>query len=101
MAQAYGSINFDYLFVSISILTLSPDFVFCQVELRYMWYPLDSILLWVHFINNLWYKEARSHKDFWVVKYVRLHWASWQWNYCGTYKFYGNTEIPGEKLFGG
>ena len=22
-------------------------------------------------------------------------------NYCGTYKFYGNTKIPGEKLFGG
>ena len=22
-----------------------------------------------------------------VVKHVRLHWNSWRWNYCGTYKF--------------
>ena len=45
MAQAYGSIDFDDLFVTISILTLSPDFAFCQVELGYVWYPLDAILL--------------------------------------------------------
>ena len=45
MVQAYGSIDFDGLFVFISTLTLSPDFTFCQVELRYTWYPLDAILL--------------------------------------------------------
>ena len=45
MAQVYGSIDFDDLFVSISFLTLRPDFAFCQVELRYTWYPLDAILL--------------------------------------------------------
>ena len=45
MAQAYGSIDFDDLFVSISTLTLSPDFAFCQVELHCTWYPLDAILL--------------------------------------------------------
>ena len=45
MVQAYGSIDFDDLFVSISILTLSPDFAFSQVDLRCMWYPLDAILL--------------------------------------------------------
>ena len=45
MAQTYGSIDFDGLFVSISTLTLSPDFTFCQVELWYTWYPLDAILL--------------------------------------------------------
>ena len=45
MAQGYGSIDFDDLFVSISTLTLSPDFTFCQVEFRYRWYPLDAILL--------------------------------------------------------
>ena len=45
MAQVYGSIDFDDLFVSISFLTLRPDFAFCQVELRYTWYPLDAISL--------------------------------------------------------
>ena len=45
MVQAYGSIDFDGLFIFISTLTLSPDFTFCQVELRYTWYPLDAILL--------------------------------------------------------
>ena len=45
MAQTYASTNFDDLFVSISALTLSPDFAFCQVGLRYMWYPLDAMLL--------------------------------------------------------
>ena len=45
MAQTYGSIDFDNLFVSISTLTLSPDFAFRQVELRYTWCPLDAILL--------------------------------------------------------
>ena len=45
MVQAYGSIGFDDLYVSISTLTLSPDFEFCQVELRYTWYPLETILL--------------------------------------------------------
>ena len=44
MAQAYGSIDVDDVFVSISTLTLS-DFAFCQVELRYTSYPLDAILL--------------------------------------------------------
>ena len=44
MAQASGSIDFDYLFVSISALTFF-DFAFCQVESRYKWYPLDAILL--------------------------------------------------------
>ena len=37
----------------------------------------------------------------WVVKHVRLHWTSWQWNYCDICKFYGNTEIPGGFPFGG
>ena len=45
MAQAYGSIDVDDVFISISTLTLSSDFAFCQVELRYTWYPLDAILL--------------------------------------------------------
>ena len=45
MAQAYESIDFDDLFVSISILTLSLDFAFCLREWRYTWYPLDAILL--------------------------------------------------------
>ena len=45
MVQAYRSIDFDDLLVSISTLTLSPDFVFCQVELRYTWCPVDAILL--------------------------------------------------------
>ena len=45
MAQEYGSIDFDELFVSISFLSLSPGFSFWQVELRYTWYPLDAILL--------------------------------------------------------
>ena len=36
-----------------------------------------------------------------VVKDVRLHWTSWQWNCCCKYKLNGNTEIPGGKLFGG
>ena len=44
MVQAYGSIDFDGLFVFIFTLTLSPDFTFCQVELRYTWYPLDATL---------------------------------------------------------
>ena len=44
MAQAYGSIDFDDLFVSISTLTFPPNFAFCQVELRYAWYPLNTIL---------------------------------------------------------
>ena len=44
MVQAYGSIDFDH-FVSISTLTLSPDFAFSQVELGYTWYPRDVILL--------------------------------------------------------
>ena len=35
MVQAYVSINFDDLFASISTLTLSTDFAFCQPELRY------------------------------------------------------------------
>ena len=50
MAQTYGSIDFDNLFVSISTLTLSPDFAFRQVELRYTWCPLDAILLWNEYI---------------------------------------------------
>ena len=45
MTQAYGLIDFDGLFVSISTLTLSPDFALSQVELRYTWYSLDGILL--------------------------------------------------------
>ena len=45
MTQAYGLIDFDALFVSISTLTLSPDFALSQVELRYTWYSLDGILL--------------------------------------------------------
>ena len=45
MVQAYGSIDFDGLFVFISTLTLSPDFTFCRVELRYTRYPLDVTLL--------------------------------------------------------
>ena len=45
MAQAYGLIDFDDLFVSISTLTLLPDFPICQVNLRYTWYPLGAILL--------------------------------------------------------
>ena len=44
MVQAYGSIDFNGLFVFIFTLTLSPDFTFCQVELRYTWYPLDATL---------------------------------------------------------
>ena len=64
MAQAYGLTDFDDLFVSISTLTLSRDFPFCQVELWYTWYPLDAILISDENINVLWYKEARSLKDF-------------------------------------
>ena len=45
IAQAYRSIDFDDLFASISTLTLSTDFTFCQLELRRTWYPLDAILL--------------------------------------------------------
>ena len=45
MAQAYGPIDFDDSFVSISTLSLSPDFAFYQAELRYAWYLLDAILL--------------------------------------------------------
>ena len=45
MAQANGLIDLDDVFVSIATLTLPPDFAFCQVELRYTWYPLDAILL--------------------------------------------------------
>ena len=66
MEQTYGSIDFDDLFVSVSTSLLSPGFAFCQVKLRYTWYPLDIILLskWVHFIHVLWYKEPRLLKDF-------------------------------------
>ena len=45
MAQAYGSIDFDNLFVYLSTFNLSPSFAFCQIELQYTWYPLDPILL--------------------------------------------------------
>ena len=45
MAQAYRSIDCDGLFASISTLTLSTDFTFCQLELQHTWYPLDAILL--------------------------------------------------------
>ena len=45
MVQAFGSIDSDDLFVSIPGLTLSPDFKFCQVELRYTKYPVDAILV--------------------------------------------------------
>ena len=45
MAQVYVSIDFDDLFISISTLALSPDFAFCQVELRYTWYSLVANLL--------------------------------------------------------
>ena len=45
MIQAFRSIDFHDLFVSISTLTLSPDFKFCQVELQYTRYPVDAILV--------------------------------------------------------
>ena len=45
MAQAYGSTDFNDLFDSISTLTLSTDFAFCQLELRYTSYPKDTVLL--------------------------------------------------------
>ena len=65
MVQAYGSIDFDDLFVSISILTLSPDFAFCQVDLRCMWYPLDAILVSNEYILLTCYDtKKRSLKDF-------------------------------------
>ena len=45
MEQTHGSIDFDELFVSVSILTLSTDFSFYQVELRCTWHHVDAILL--------------------------------------------------------
>ena len=59
MAQAYGSIDFDYLFFSIFILTLSSDFEFSQVELRCWWYPLDAILLSNEYILLTFYDTRK------------------------------------------
>ena len=59
MTQAYGSIDFDDLFVSISTLTLSPGFAFCQVELQYTWYPLDAILLSNEYILLMCYDTKK------------------------------------------
>ena len=41
-------------------------------------------------------KRFVNHKK-WVVKHVRLHWNSWQWNYYDMCESCRNTELPEEK----
>ena len=65
IAQAYGSTDFDDLFVSLYTFNLWTGFAFCQVELRYKWYPLNSILLSNEYIVLTCYYifwKARSRK---------------------------------------
>ena len=80
MVQAYGSIDFDDLFVSVSTLTLSRDFEFCQVELRYTWYPLEAILL----LNEYILLTCYDTKKLFLLKisFIRfpkqyLNWVIW------------------------
>ena len=66
MAQAYESIDFDNLFVSLSTFNLWAGFAFCQVELRYRWHALAAILLSNEYILLTCYYtiyEACSRKD--------------------------------------
>ena len=46
---------------------------------------------------QIWKNYCKLSANFRVVRHVRLHWNSWQWNDCFMYESFKNTELPEKK----